>query len=181
MALVTVDVETSTNLGSIPLGFQEIPIDRLSTVRWRQGSKYRVILTTVGVLGGLVAGLWIGMPEDSLHWGGGNIVPLMIFPALGGNLRAFFGKAVGPETDHFRVPTTGDGRSAQIIRDWKASAFLKPLGRIEIRSGASTLLLGGADQRRAGRTTRATRRPPGPSRTEIRYEHCTLLHSIPSP
>ena len=44
---VTVDVETSTNLGSIPLGFQEIPIDRLSTVRWRQRSKYRVILTTV--------------------------------------------------------------------------------------------------------------------------------------
>ena len=89
---VTVDVETSSHLDSIPLGFQEIPIDRLSTVRWRQGSKYRVILTTVGVLGGLVAGLWIGMPEDVHHWGGGNIVPLMIFPALGGTFGHFSGK-----------------------------------------------------------------------------------------
>ncbi len=28
-------------------------------------------------------------------------------PSSGGNLRAIFGKAVGPETDHLRVPTTG--------------------------------------------------------------------------
>ena len=89
---VTVDVETSSHLSSIPLGFQEIPVDRLSTVRWRQGSIYQVILTTVGVLGGLVAGLWIGMPEDSLHWGGGNILPLMLFPALGGTVGHFSGK-----------------------------------------------------------------------------------------
>ena len=32
------------------------------------------------------------MPEDSLHWGGGNIVPLMIFPALGGTFGHFSGK-----------------------------------------------------------------------------------------
>ena len=85
--LATVDVEKSTDLGSIPLGLQEVPIDRLSTVRWRQGSKYRVILTTVGVLGGLVAGLWVG-------WEEGNNLPLVLFPALGGTLGHFSGKGL---------------------------------------------------------------------------------------
>ena len=92
--LVTVDVEKSSRLSSIPMGLQEVPIDRLSTVRWRQGSKYKVILTTVGVLGGLVAGLWVGMPEDTLHWGGGNLLPLVLFPALGGTVGHFSGKGL---------------------------------------------------------------------------------------
>ena len=92
--LVIVDIEKSSRLSSIPMGLQEVPIDRLSTVRWRQGSKYKVILTTVGVLGGLVAGLWVGMPEDSRRWGGGNILALMLFPALGGTFGHFSGKGL---------------------------------------------------------------------------------------
>ena len=83
--LVAIDVEKSSRSSSIPLGFQEIPVDRLSTVRWRQGSKYRVILTTVGILGGLVAGLWVG-------WEEGKNLPLVLIPALAGTFGHYSGK-----------------------------------------------------------------------------------------
>ena len=105
-------------------------------------------------------------------------------PSSGGNLRAFFGKAVGPETDHLRGPTTGDGRSAQVIRDWKASAFLRPLGRMEARSGAPGLLSGGADQRRAGRThgpQEDHRSPPGRGQRTIIALYYTLYPPLDSP
>ena len=53
---MTVDVEKSSRLSAIPRGFQEIPIERMSTVRWTEGSKNRKIFFTVGLVTGVVGG-----------------------------------------------------------------------------------------------------------------------------
>ena len=72
--VLRIDVTKSFQPSSISTGVHDIPIETISTVRWAEGSKNRVILTTVGILGGLVAGLWVG-------WEEGNILPLMLFPS----------------------------------------------------------------------------------------------------
>ena len=82
--LVTVDVEKSSRLSSIPLGFQDVPIDRLTTVRWTKGSKNRKIFFTVGLVTGIVGGLWLAGSGGSLD--GANLLAVMGTTAGGGLL-----------------------------------------------------------------------------------------------
>ena len=81
---MTVDVEKSSRLSSIPRGFQEIPVERVSTVRWTEGSKHRKIFFTVGLVTGIVGGLWLAGSGGSLD--GANLLAVMGTTAGGGLL-----------------------------------------------------------------------------------------------
>ena len=79
-----IDVTKSFNPSLISTGVQDIPIERISTVRWTAGSKNRKIFFTVGFAIGIVGGLW-------LTGSGANVLAFMGTTAGGG----LFGYAVG--------------------------------------------------------------------------------------
>ena len=84
-----VDVTKSFNPRLISTGVQDIPIGRISTVRWTAGSKNRKIFFTVGFAIGIVGGLW-------LTGSGANVLAFMGTTA-GGGLLGYF---VGSRMDH---------------------------------------------------------------------------------
>ena len=74
-----VDVTKSFNPRLISPGVHDIPIERISTVRWTAGSKNRKIFFTVGLATGVVAGL-------GLAGSGANVLAFMGTTAGGGLL-----------------------------------------------------------------------------------------------
>ena len=54
-----IDVSKSFNPRLISTGIQNIPIERISNVRWTAGSRNRKLFFTVGLATGVVAGLWL--------------------------------------------------------------------------------------------------------------------------
>ena len=74
-----VDVTKSFNPGLISTGVQDIPIERISTVRWTAGSKNRKVFFAVGLVTGIVGGRW-------LAGSGANVLAFMGTTAGGGLL-----------------------------------------------------------------------------------------------
>ena len=89
-----IDVTKSFNPSLISTGVQDIPIGRISTVRWTAGSKNRKIFFTVGFAIGILGGLWNAGSSASLD--GANVFALMGTTA-GGGLLGYF---VGSTMDH---------------------------------------------------------------------------------
>ena len=87
-----IDVTKSFNLRMISPGIQDIPIERISTVRWTAGSKNRKIFFTVGFAIGILGGLWNAGSSASLD--GANVFALMGTTAGGGLLGYFLGSTM---------------------------------------------------------------------------------------
>ena len=102
-----VDVTKSFNPGLISTGIQDIPIERISTVRWTAGSKNRKIFFTVGLMTGIVGGLWMAGSEGSLS--GTKVLGLIGSTAGGGLLGYFVGSRMDQKSINFGThrPMTG--------------------------------------------------------------------------
>lgn len=88
-----VEVKQSRGSGSVPIGLHNIPIDRFSTVHWFEGSRNRTLLSTLGLLSGVVFGL--GFIATEKFGGGADFSMIVIAPIVGG----FVGYQVGRQKE----------------------------------------------------------------------------------